>query len=152
VTRSVAARPLSQACHVSIYLGSSSNSVGHHRVPAQFDIAIPGGGVGRFNACSRQWGADSDELGPNYGGFLSTCKGQVSASDHGALKNCVMQKCTSVLENRGLTELADACRWFVEWFEVADNPSLKYAEVPCPNALMDRGMRRSGGGGGACLP
>jgi hypothetical protein len=116
----------------------------------QFDLAIPGGGVGRFNACSAQWGVSTSELGPTYGGFLAACKRSVSASDGGALKSCVMQKCTEVFAGRGLTELEAGCRWYVEWFHAADNPSLKYAEVPCPSALSDRGIRRSGGGGG-CL-
>ena len=117
----------------------------------QFDLAVPGGGVGRYNACSTQWNAMSSELGATYGGFLTTCKQQVSATDHQALKTCVMQRCSSVLEAEGLTELAAACKWFVDWFQVADNPALKYAEVPCPAELMNRGMRRGDSGGGACL-
>ena len=116
----------------------------------QFDIAIPGGGVGAFNACSSQWGVTASQLGPSYGGFLAACK-QQGISDHAGLKSCVMQKCTSVFSDKGLTELADGCRWFVDWFQAADNPSLQYAEVACPNDLMNRGLRRSGGGGGSCL-
>jgi Glycosyl hydrolase family 45 len=118
----------------------------------QFDLAIPGGGVGAFNACSTQWGALPSSLGAQYGGFLADCKQQVSATDLQAIKTCVMQKCSSVFDQKGLTELADGCHWFVDWFQAADNPTLKYAEVACPSELMDRGMRRSGGGGGACLP
>jgi hypothetical protein len=118
----------------------------------QFDLAIPGGGVGAFNACSTQWGELPSQLGATYGGFLADCKQQANASDHQALKSCVMQKCTSVFQQKGLTDLAAGCQWFVDWFQVADNPTLKYAEVACPSALMDRGMHRSGGGGGACLP
>jgi hypothetical protein len=116
----------------------------------QFDLAIPGGGVGLFNACSAQWGVSADQLGPDYGGFLAACKQSVSATDGTALKNCVAQKCTDIFAGRGLTELEAGCRWFVEWFHAADNPSLRYAEVPCPSALSDRGIRRGGGGGG-CL-
>jgi hypothetical protein len=37
----------------------------------QFDLMIPGGGVGLFNACSRQWG--TNDLGGQYGGFLAAC-------------------------------------------------------------------------------
>jgi hypothetical protein len=117
----------------------------------QFDIAIPGGGVGAFNACSSQWGASASQLGATYGGFLAACKQQVSATDHQALKNCVKQRCTSVFADKGLSELDAGCRWFVDWFQVADNPSLKYAEVACPEQLMNRGIRRAGGGGGSCL-
>jgi hypothetical protein len=32
----------------------------------------------------------------------------------------------------------DACDWFVDWFEVADNPEFLYKEIPCPQALIDR--------------
>jgi len=116
----------------------------------QFDLAIPGGGVGAFNACSSQWGVSTSELGPNYGGFLAACKQSMGGAGHAALKSCVMQKCTEVFTNKGLTELADGCRFFVEWFELADNPNLRYAEVSCPNEIQNRGMRRNGGGG-ACL-
>lgn len=115
----------------------------------QFDIAVPGGGVGAFNACSSQWGIPSSELGQQYGGFLATCK-QTNANDHQALKNCVMQKCQSVFESRNLTELAAGCRWYVEWFEAADNPALKYGEVPCPAELMNKGIRHQGSSSNAC--
>ncbi len=117
----------------------------------QFDIAVPGGGVGAFNACSSQWGVPASELGQTYGGFLATCKQQGNASDHSALKSCVMQKCTSVFESRGLTELFEGCKWFVDWFQAADNPALRYAEVACPSELTNRGVRRSGASAGACL-
>lgn len=33
-----------------------------------FDIAIPGGGVGLFNGCSNQWNAPVDGWGDRYGG------------------------------------------------------------------------------------
>lgn len=117
----------------------------------QFDIAIPGGGVGAFNACSDQWGVAKSELGQQYGGFLATCKAQANASDHQALKSCVMQKCTSVFEAHNLTELAAGCKWYVDWFEAADNPSLKYAEIACPPELTNKGLKRSGGGSNSCL-
>src|SRR5690606_6216474 len=39
----------------------------------QFDLLIPGGGVGQFNGCSGQWGVDNGELGAQYGGFLTEC-------------------------------------------------------------------------------
>jgi hypothetical protein len=117
----------------------------------QFDLSIPGGGVGAYNACSMQWGVASSQLGQTYGGFLATCKSQINATDHQALKSCVMDKCTSVFGAKGLTDLEAGCRWYVDWFQVADNPALQYAEVACPEAIMSKGVRRGGGGGGACL-
>jgi hypothetical protein len=116
----------------------------------QFDLAVPGGGVGAYNACSMQWGVSPSELGAQYGGFLATCKQQSNASDHQALKSCVMQKCTSVFEAHGLSDLAAGCRWYVDWFEVADNPSLKYAEIACPAELTTKGLRRTGAPAAGC--
>ena len=48
----------------------------------QFDLMIPGGGVGKFNACSKQWG--TSDLGAQYGGFFTECTGAYSAK-----KECV---------------------------------------------------------------
>ena len=40
----------------------------------QFDLAIPGGGVGIYNACTNQWGAPSSGWGAQYGGISDdTC-------------------------------------------------------------------------------
>lgn len=116
----------------------------------QFDLLIPGGGVGQFNACSTQWGVGSGELGATYGGFLASCKQQMGAGNHAGLKSCVMQRCTSVFGARGLSKLEAGCRWFVEWFQAADNPALVYKEVACPQELKSRGMNRNTSGGSAC--
>lgn len=105
----------------------------------QFDLLIPGGGVGAFNACSTQWGMS--DLGEQYGGFLRTCK-KGGINDHGALKNCVMQHCNRVFGTR-LPKLAAGCRWFVEWFEVADNPDVVFKQVACPEELKSRGVNRN---------
>ena len=112
----------------------------------QFDLLIPGGGVGAFNACSAQWGVSNSELGAQYGGFLTACKAQYGGNaSHDTYKNCMRNKCESVFGSRGLNDLAAGCNWFVDWFEAADNPSLKYKEVACPAALSgDSGMDRSG--------
>lgn len=114
--------------------------VGNH----QFDLLVPGGGVGQFNACSKQWNLSASDLGAQYGGFLATCKQQLGGNGAGlsALKSCVAQKCTSVFASRS-AELAAGCRWFVDWFQVADNPALKFREVRCPAELTARsGMSR----------
>ncbi len=120
-------------------------NIGYDVSGGQFDIAIPGGGVGAFNACSSQWGVPNQELGAQYGGFLTNCKNEFGGNaNHAALKSCVLKKCDSVFKSRGLQELAAGCRWFGEWFEAADNPALRYKEVPCPQALtMRSGMNRS---------
>lgn len=108
----------------------------------QFDLLIPGGGVGLFNGCSRQWDVSESELGARYGGFLTTCREQ--GGSHEQVKSCVLNSCQLVFGARGLTELQAGCEWFVEWFEAADNPNLRYREVACPAELSGAsGMDRS---------
>jgi hypothetical protein len=111
----------------------------------QFDLLVPGGGVGQFNACSTQWGVAASDLGAQFGGFLSTCKQQLGGNGAGlaALKSCVSQKCTSVFGGRS-ADLAAGCAWFVDWFQVADNPALKFKEVRCPVEITNKSsMSRS---------
>jgi hypothetical protein len=106
----------------------------------QFDLMIPGGGLGAFqNACPAQWGVSAGDLGQGYGGILATCKSSHGNDNHAALKQCVRTKCEQVFGSKSeLGALMDACDWFVDWFEVADNPEFLYKEIPCPQALIDR--------------
>ena len=121
----------------------------------QFDIMIPGGGVGAFNACSYQWNVGNNELGATYGGFLTACQ-QQHGDNFQQIKQCVMQRCASVFDEPGHGDLVAGCDWFVNWFETADNPDLEYQEVPCPQALIDvSGIERpqddiEACGGGGC--
>ena len=88
----------------------------------QFDLAIPGGGVGLFNACTAQWGAPASGWGAQYGGISSdTCSELPSA-------------------------LQPGCKFrFGDWFEGADNPTVDWEKVTCPKALTDiTGCVRSG--------
>ena len=88
---------------------------------SQFDLMIPGGGVGQFNACSRQWG--TSDLGAQYGGFLTECTGS-----HAQKKECVRQECMKIPAGRA----RDGCLWFVDWFQVADNPKFTSQSTSCP--------------------
>lgn len=90
-----------------------------------FDLLIPGGGVGQFNGCSKALG--NVNLGATRGGYLADCSGDLNAK-----KECVRQKC-SALSN--FPDLYDGCIWFVDWFEVADNPNIVYKPVDCPQEL-----------------
>jgi hypothetical protein len=90
----------------------------------QFDIMVPGGGVGANDGCSRQWG--TSDLGAQYGGFVTACNGD---------KNCVADMCASVFSGRGMEDLYDGCMFYVQWFEAANNPQLRYQEVSCPREL-----------------
>jgi hypothetical protein len=88
----------------------------------QFDLMIPGGGVGLFNACSRQW--NTDDLGAQYGGFLSAC----TTGTHAEKKECVRQRCNNIPAGSA----RDGCLWFVDWFEIADNPNFTSEATNCP--------------------
>lgn len=81
----------------------------------QFDLAIPGGGVGQFNACTKQWGAPASGWGAQYGGLSSdTCNELPSA-------------------------LQDGCEFrFGDWFEGADNPDVDWKKVSCPKEITDK--------------
>ncbi len=120
-------------------------NVGYDVAGHQFDVLIPGGGVGAFNACSSQWDVPTNELGEQYGGLLSTCKNTLGGqATHSQLKSCVVDKCSSVFGSRGLGELEAGCQWFVDWYEVADNPNIVYQEIPCPASITGKsGMDRT---------
>lgn len=124
-------------------------NVGYDVGGGQFDIMVPGGGVGAFNGCSNQWGVSNSELGAQYGGFLSACKSELGYNaTREQYKACVTNRCDSIFGSRGLTDLQAGCRWYADWFEAADNPSLRYREVACPAELMTKsGMNRTNLGG-----
>ncbi|KAI0158080.1 cellulase-like protein [Xylariaceae sp. FL1272] len=86
-----------------------------------FDLAIPGGGVGLFNACTNQYGAPPQGWGQQYGGISSRAE------------------CDSFPD-----ALKDGCYWRFDWFGGADNPSVTFTQVACPAALTAKsGCARS---------
>jgi hypothetical protein len=129
-------------CYQLQFTGTNNTSGDHKGVPAlsgktmivqvinnggvqstQFDILIPGGGVGALNGCSKQWGSGTD-LGSQYGGYLSECNGDAS---------CVQQKCQAAFGNR--PQLLSGCMWFLDWFGGSNNPDFTYQKIACPSAL-----------------
>lgn len=98
--------------------------------PGQFDLLVPGGGVGEFNACSAQWGGA--DLGEQYGGFFLACQKEHDF-EYEPSRQCAREWCDSVFSDK--PELHAGCSWFVEWFALADNPTMKYKEVACPPEL-----------------
>ncbi len=36
-----------------------------------------------------------------------------------------------------MSDLLAGCLWFVEWYEVADNPNIEYKEVACPQDIIN---------------
>nr|UZH44861.1 cellulase [Glenea cantor] len=80
----------------------------------QFDIAIPGGGVGIFTqGCSSQWGCPSSGWGDQYGGVSS-------ASD-----------CSQLPE-----VLQDGCKFRFEFMGGVSNPPVTFEQVECPSELI----------------
>jgi hypothetical protein len=115
----------------------------------QFDILIPGGGVGDFNAFNKQIGVSLDyDLGVTYGGLLSNCiEGKIGEmygvrdGSHRATleqwQGCLESECDRVFAGKG-KELYDGCLWLSSWFMAADNPTLYYKKVDCPKYLIDK--------------
>jgi hypothetical protein len=92
----------------------------------QFDLLIPGGGVGALNACGTQWGSSVD-LGSQYGGLFAECNDD---------KTCTQQKCQAAFGDK--PDLLAGCNWFLGWFNGADNPTFTYKQVACPSALTQK--------------
>lgn len=122
-----------------------ATNIGYDVAGSQFDLMIPGGGVGLFDACTAQWKvSDPGVLGAQYGGFLTLCQGTHGYDDHSALKTCVARKCGEIFGDGKFPKLYDGCMWFVDWFQVADNPTFEAEEVACPAAIVAlTGMDRS---------
>jgi hypothetical protein len=93
----------------------------------QFDLLIPGGGVGLMTeGCKAQWGSSTD-LGVTYGGLLAECKGDAT---------CMKGKCQSVFGS--FPALKAGCDWFTGWYSSADNPKVIYKQVSCPSQITSK--------------
>jgi hypothetical protein len=102
----------------------------------QFDIMIPGGGVGDFNACSTQWGVSTSALGEKYGGLQLTCQKQ--SNDYATRKTCTSNACSTLFTNSSQSGLLAGCKWSVDWLQAADNPKVVYQSVACPSAIISK--------------
>ncbi|MDR1813110.1 MAG: hypothetical protein LBQ87_09820 [Candidatus Fibromonas sp.] len=108
------------------------SNIGGDVKPGQFDLMIPGGGVGQFNALSNQitHNGSTPNLGQQYGGFRSAC----GANN----KDCVQNMCNSNFGTPALAYLKAGCEWYINWFNIADNPKVDYKQIDCPQALIGR--------------
>ncbi|RDI77017.1 hypothetical protein Vi05172_g13001 [Venturia inaequalis] len=87
----------------------------------QFDLAIPGGGVGIFNGCTQEWGAPSSGWGAQYGGISSGTE------------------CSAFPD-----KLKPGCDWRFDWFAGADNPTVDFEQVACPAEILAKtGSKRT---------
>jgi hypothetical protein len=115
-----------------------SSNIGYDVSGGQFDIMIPGGGVGLFNGCAQILG---NNLGKTYGGLLSDCEDEVgwNGSDeeiYEKRKSCLTQKCNSVFG--GKNQALQGCLFLANWMEAAGNPLHNYEEVACPDQLKSK--------------
>nr|AMO13193.1 glycoside hydrolase [uncultured bacterium] len=109
-----------------------ASNIGGDVGQTHFDIMIPGGGVGIYNAVTNQLkenGVSNPNLGAQYGGFRTTC---------GNNKDCVRKMCNDAFGTAALADLKAGCDWYVDWFDIADNPSISYKEVTCPQELIEK--------------
>ena len=84
-----------------------------------FDLMIPGGGVGIFNGCQAQFGAPSDGWGQRYGGVSS------------------IADCSQLP-----VSLRSGCQIRFNFLGGADNPSVKFRRVYCPETIIQRSLCR----------
>lgn len=119
-----------------------ASNIGHDvdASSTQFDLLVPGGGVGIFNALSTQIGKSPEDLGSNNGGVLSYCMQklgywQVTKEQY---QECVIEKCEAVFDSTVWPHLNRGCKWLATFFEAADNPSFVWEEVECPQYLVDK--------------
>ncbi|KAK3682803.1 RlpA-like double-psi beta-barrel-protein domain-containing protein-containing protein [Podospora appendiculata] len=98
-----------------------STSTGGDLGTNHFDLAMPGGGVGIFDGCTKEFGGLA---GAQYGGISSA------------------SQCASFP-----SALQPGCNWRFDWFKNADNPSFTFTQVQCPAEIVAKtGCRRSDDG------
>lgn len=116
----------------------------------QFDLMVPGGGVGAFDALSTQVNGANVNWGAGFGGFLTECQKDPSANPNGCgtegslecYQTCIKDMCDAAFGNAGLPNLLRGCHWFADWYMAADNPTYYIEEVECPQYLIDHYMTR----------
>jgi hypothetical protein len=115
-----------------------ASNIGYDVEGGQFDIMIPGGGVGLFNGCASILG---NNLGKQYGGLLADCEDEVGYQDddqtiYEKRKSCLTNKCNSAFAGKG--QALQGCLFLANWMEAAGCPSVEYRQVDCPNELKSK--------------
>jgi len=136
-----------------------SSNIGHDVDPtsSQFDIMVPGGGVGQFDALSSQMGVRPEELGHGFGGFLGACQNEIASDPRYGwnainteqiltlFPECLREKC-KLFDKPGLELLLEGCNFYADWFMAANNPAFIWKELDkCPDVLLHRFVEGSGG-------
>jgi hypothetical protein len=132
-----------------------ASNTGHDVGSGQFDIMVPGGGTGNYDCISKQLGKSRDEIdrGHSHGGLLTSCfwtdgiTGIQELRDGGwnatleEWQACLRKKCRlafSDILNDPNGSLLKGCLWFADWYMAADNPTVLYKEVECPQYFKDK--------------
>jgi hypothetical protein len=115
-----------------------ASNIGYDVAGGQFDVMIPGGGVGLFNGCASILG---NNMGAQYGGLLSDCESQVgwSGTDEDIYKKrkeCLINKCNTIFANKANAKAG--CLFQANFMEAAGNPLHTFKEIECPQVLKDR--------------
>lgn len=109
-----------------------TTNIGGDVQQGQFDIMIPGGGVGMFNGCSSMgWGPQGEQ----YGGLLSDCE-KAKNYNASATLSCLKSKCAEVFSSDAKAK--QGCLFLAEFMHGAGNPMHDYVEVECPQVLKDK--------------
>ena len=113
-----------------------ASNIGYDVAGGQFDVMIPGGGVGLFNGCRDILPSN---LGAQYGGLLSDCENEVGYGvDDNTMytkrKECLIRKCNSTFSGNAKA----GCLFQANFMEAAGNPLHTFKEVECPQFLKDR--------------
>ena len=115
-----------------------ASNIGYDVAGGQFDVMIPGGGVGIFNGCASILG---NSMGAQYGGLLSDCENEVGwgGSDdeiYKRRKECLTNKCNTVFASKANAKAG--CLFQANFMEAAGNPLHTFKEIECPQVLKDR--------------
>ena len=120
-----------------------TSNIGHDVERGQFDLMVPGGGVGAFDALSVQVNGKNIKWGAGFGGFLTECQSTLGYDNTlEKYQQCVRDMCDAAFGNAGFPNLLRGCHWFADWFMAADNPTYNWEEVECPQYLIDHYLTR----------
>lgn len=100
----------------------------------QFDVMIPGGGLGAFDCIDGSNPISAVKNTERYGGIITTCGGAKEGANIAQVKSCVEGYCNKISN----ADAKAGCMFMVEWYEVANNPNFKATEVQCPTELTSR--------------
>ena len=100
----------------------------------QFDLLIPGGGVGANDSCTTQLGVSTSQLGVQYGGLMLQCE-QQDNYNYSQYTACTISACQSLYSKNSTAEAG--CEFIVNWMKGANNPNMRFTQVSCPSQLSN---------------